>query len=345
MVNRNKRGVTLDLKAEEGKALLRRLAAHSDVMIENYAPGVLDKLGIGPKLLASEVPGLVCISMGAFGARGPWRGFRAYGSTVEQASGLPFVNGEAADPPTMQHVAYGDPIAGLYGAIACLIALYGQRKVRASALIDLGQVECLFQLCADAIIAQSMQTELLARDGSRHPLSALRVVCGTDAPARWIAVSVETPAQWNALAGLLARPDLSVACDAGVAAMKRHERVMEGALREWTTVRAASDAVDALQAAGVPAGPIHAAQDLLTDPQLAGFWRRVDRKFIGSHVVPHAPYRLDDRRPPLWGASPTLGEHNDDVLAGDLRLSRDEIDGLALRNIIGTKAIKESALG
>src|SRR5262245_33432342 len=192
MVNRNKRGITLDLKFEAGKALTRRLAATVDLVIENYAPGVLDKLGLGAKTLAGEKADLVYVSMGAFGAKGPWRSFRAYGSTVEQASGLPFVNGEADDPPTMQHVAYGDPIAGIYGAIACLIALYQRNARGAGATIDLGQVECLFQLCADAIVTQSMQAEPLKRDGSRHPLSALRTVVAAANPNGWIALSVET---------------------------------------------------------------------------------------------------------------------------------------------------------
>ena len=206
MINRHKRGITLDLKSADGVALLKRLAALSDVMVENYAPGVLDKLGVGTRQLASEVPGLVALAMGAFGNRGPWRAFRAYGSTVEQASGLPFVNGQPDDPPTMQHVAYGDPVAGLYGAVAALAGLYGRGPaVHQSTLIDLGQVECLFQLGADALVAQSTQGERLARQGSRQPLSLLRMTAACAAASaadRWIALSVETAGQWSALADL-----------------------------------------------------------------------------------------------------------------------------------------------
>ena len=187
MVNRNKRGITLDLKLDVGKALTRKLAARADLVIENYAPGVLDKLGLGAKALSAEKPDLIYVQMGAFGAKGPWSSFRAYGSTVEQASGLPFVNGEASDPPTMQHVAYGDPIAGIYGAIAGLIALFERGRHNAGAIIDLGQVECLFQLCADAIVAQSVQNAPLERSGSRHPPSALRTVVATNSPHGWIA--------------------------------------------------------------------------------------------------------------------------------------------------------------
>src|SRR5437016_3898790 len=241
MVNRNKHGITLDLKSESGKALVRRLAAKSDVMIENYAPGVLDKLGIGARELVGVKPDLVCVGMGAFGAKGPWRGFRAYGSTVEQASGLPFANGDPNDPPTMQHVAYGDPVAGIYGAIAALIALYDRSRRNRGSIIDLGQVECLFQLGADAIVAQSVQREPLQRDGSRHPLAALRAVAPSNAEKRWFAVTVETPAQWNALARAIGRADLVVETG-DLAALKRTERTMEGALRTWGAGRSASEA-------------------------------------------------------------------------------------------------------
>lgn len=344
MVNRNKRGITLDLKEEAGKALTRRLAARADLVIENYAPGVLDKLGLGAKALTAEKSDLIYLAMGAFGAKGPWRSFRAYGSTVEQASGLPFVNGEPDDPPTMQHVAYGDPIAGIYGAIAALIALYDRNQRNAGAFIDLGQVECLFQLCADAIVAQSVQAEPLQRQGSRHPLSALRTIVATDGPHDWIALSVETATQWNALADMLGRADLRVADDAGLTAMKAQETQMEQAAAAGFAKAKAAELVARLQAAGVPAGQVHANVDLLSDPQLVHdrFWRRAERRFIGDHVVPHAPYQLDGRRPPLKMPSPTLGEHNGSVLGGDLGLSADDLRRLQDEGIIGTRAVLES---
>ncbi len=108
-VNRNKRGITLDLRNPQGCDILRRLAEDADLLIENYAPGVLDRLGLSAEALAQVNPGLVYISMGAFGSAGPWSGFRAYGSTTEQASGMPFLHGRADWPPAMQHTAYGDP--------------------------------------------------------------------------------------------------------------------------------------------------------------------------------------------------------------------------------------------
>ena len=324
MVNRNKRAVTLDLKTEDGRALLQRLAAQSDVLIENHAPGVLDKLGVGAAALAEANPGLVAISMGAFGARGPWRGFRAYGSTVEQASGLPFTNGRPDDPPTMQHVAYGDPVAGIYSAIACMIGLYGQRKKRASTWIDLGQVECLFQLGADAIIAQSLRADSLPRQGSAHPGALLRLCVRTKGEDDWIAVSVETSGQLQALADLIDAADEDV----------------EPALAKWAAAQSALDAAAALQSAGVPAAFVRPPHDLVNDRQLheAGFWLWLERPFIGRHLAPLPPYRLDGAAPPIRRPAPTLGQHNQEVLGTSLGLDAVELARLERLGVIGTRA-------
>ena len=319
MVNRNKRAVTLDLKTDDGRALLRRLATGSDVLIENHAPGVLDKLGVGASTLAEENPGLVAISMGAFGARGPWRHFRAYGSTVEQASGLPFVNGNPEDPPTMQHVAYGDPVAGIFSATACMIGLYAQRRARASTWIDLGQVECLFQLGADSIIAQSVRDDPLPRQGSAHPASLLRACVPAAGENNWIAVSVETEAQQRALTKLL-----GTATD----------------LAHFAAAREPDDAARTLQEAGVPAGYLRPAHDLPNDPQLhaAGFWEWLERPFVKRYLAPHAPYRLDGAIPPIHCPAPTLGQHNHDILGDRLGLPAIELERLQQTGVIGTRA-------
>jgi crotonobetainyl-CoA:carnitine CoA-transferase CaiB-like acyl-CoA transferase len=287
-------------------------------------------------------PDLVHLSMGAFGATGPWRGFRGYGTTVEQASGLPFVNGSPDDPPTMQHAAYGDPVAGLFGAVASLIGLYDRRRRGRGATFDLGQVECLFQLGADAFIAQSLRADLLPRQGSRHPQALVRCVCPSAMAGRWIAVVVHTPAQARALAEAIDRPDLRLRLEQGdVGAWKRHEDRLEAALRAWSATRAAAEAVSTLQAAGIAAGPVHATRDLLHDPQLvaAGVWRQVDRAYSGPHLTPLAPYRLDGQRPPLVNPTPTLGEHNAAVLGGLLGLTRGEIEELSQAGVIGSRAV------
>ena len=317
-VNRNKEGITLDLRDPQGVALMKRFAADADVLIENYAPGVLDRLGLGAEVLRGINPGLSYISMGAFGSAGPWAGFRAYGSTTEQAAGMPWLNGEAAWPPAMQHTAYGDPIAGLYAAAALLVALWG-RAGNGGATIDLSQVECLFQIAADGIIAQSATSVAPVRTGNDRVASHWRGCVRGAGEDAWLAVDLEDGLDVAKLRGVIG----------------------EGDLAAWAAARGVAEAAAVLQGAGIAAAPVLPTHALLDDPQLvaAGFWRRAERRYVGTHVVPKAPYALDGVSPSLRNPTPTLGEHSAAVLRRVLGLSDEEIAGLERDGIIGTKPV------
>jgi len=139
-VNRNKKGITLDLTQAEGAELLRRLVATADGVIENYSQGVLPKLGLGYDALKDVNPSLVMVSMAAFGSGNAWSEARAYGSTLEHGSGLPTVAGRAGEPPTMTHIALGDPMGGLNAAAALLAALYHRRRTGEGQHVNLSQV-------------------------------------------------------------------------------------------------------------------------------------------------------------------------------------------------------------
>jgi crotonobetainyl-CoA:carnitine CoA-transferase CaiB-like acyl-CoA transferase len=223
----------------------------------------------------------------------------------------------------MQHVAYGDPVAGLFGAIACLAALYARAAPRAATWIDLSQVECLFQLGADAIVAQSVQRDPLPREGSAHPASLLRTCVSGVEPDTWLAVSIETLAQLEA---------------AGQVVGDGSDTPLEVVLPAWSAVRSVDDAASALQQAGVPAAPVRPSHALLLDRQLsaAGFWESLDRAFVGRHVAPRPPIRLDGESPSLKRPAPTLGQHNAEVLAA-LGLSDADIAALREQRVIGER--------
>jgi crotonobetainyl-CoA:carnitine CoA-transferase CaiB-like acyl-CoA transferase len=293
-VNRNKRGVCIDLTRPDGVDKAKALIARADVVVENYAAGVLKKLGLGGGVQRALKPGIVSLTMPAFGAAGPWAGQRAYGSTVEQASGLPFVNGEAHWPPTMQHIALGDPVAGLYAASAVLTALAGRERL-GGADIDLSQVACLFQLGADSIIAAQVLGEPLPRTGHRRDRLALCLV--VPAGSGWLAIAADD----GALDALV-----RVVGEAG-----------ETAVRAWAAPLSPELAAARLQAAGVAAAPVQASHDLTYDPQLTanGYWVELQRAVIGRHLVPASPFSFDGVRPALRRPAPTLGQHTDEVLA------------------------------
>jgi crotonobetainyl-CoA:carnitine CoA-transferase CaiB-like acyl-CoA transferase len=302
-VNRNKRGIALDLATPDGLAAAKALVAQADVTIENYAAGVMDKLGLGQAEQRRLRPGLISISMGAFGREGPLAGVRAYGSTVEQASGLPFMNGEADWAPCLQHVAYGDPLAGLFAAAAILAALHGRRRL-GGADIDLAQTACLFQFGADAIIAEQLAGEPAPRTGARRARLLAAFVSPCAGEDEWLAVAAPDAATWRGLCGVLGVPD-------GLEAA-----AVEPELMAWSVLRTPRAAAAELQAAGVPAAPVQRTSSLTDDPQLlaGGFWETMQRRYVGRHFMAAAPFAYDGRRPALRRPAPTLGEHTGEVL-------------------------------
>lgn len=316
-VNRNKRDVALDLRAPEGRAAINALIARSDVVIENFGPGVLSRLGYGPKDQRALRPGVVSVSMGPFGQGGPWAGLRAYGSTVEQASGLPFANGQDDWPPGLQHNAYGDPVAGLYAASAALAVLYGRERL-GGAEVDLSQVECLFQFGADPLLARQLSDAPLKRTGTRRATAAPCCNVRAAGADEWLNVCVDRDEAWPALCGVIGRPEWAAdPAFATIAARNARADEIEAAITAWSRNENALDAAHALQLLGVPAAPVLRADQLAADPQLwaGGYWQTQERRYVGRHLQAAPPYRVDGERPPLVLPAPTIGEHTDEVLA------------------------------
>ena len=338
MVNRNKLGITLDITTTRGRVLLLRLVARADVVIENYSGEVLEKLALGYEQLRAVKPDLVMVSMPAFGTTGTWRGYRAYGSTVEQASGLPHLNGEAGWPPPMQHVALGDAVGGINGAAAALTALVHRARTGQGQYADLSQAECLFPLGAHGIVEQSLTGRAPARRGSRRedccPSGAFPCA-GDDA---WVVVQARSREEWRALCECIGRPAWH---GFDLAERLGREREIEVVLAAWTRTRTPAEAMRALQAAGVPAGAAFGGADVLVDAHLGArdFWQFRERAFVGRSPNPSPPYRFGATPLPVAWPAPTLGQHNARVLGDLLGLTAAELEALEAATIIGTRPI------
>ncbi len=345
-MNRGKLGVTLDLNTPRGVELLGRLVEGADALIENYAAGVLDRLGLGYERLCTWNPELIVLSMPAYGTSGPWREHRAYGSTVEQAAGLPHLNGTADGPPTMQHVAWGDAVGGLNAASALLIALWHRRRTGRGQRVDLSQVQSLFPLGAHGILEQTLNGREPVRLGSRHPDHAPHGVYPALDEDRWIAITTGSDADWQALCRAIGRADWAAdPALASAAGRKAREDELDAGIGEWTRVRDPHAAMAELQAAGVPAAAVNRIAELLGDPQLQarGFWQLVDRPISGVKPLPSAPYRFvggpgaGDGPVPVRRPTPTLGQHNREVLGELLGLGEAELEALHREGVIGTE--------
>jgi crotonobetainyl-CoA:carnitine CoA-transferase CaiB-like acyl-CoA transferase len=193
-------------------------------------------------------------------------------------------------------VALGDPIAGLYGASAILAALYGRHRL-GGADIDMAQVACLFQVAADAIVAEQLSQAHVPRTGHGRARLALCAVVRAAGEDAWLAVAAPDEAAVRRLTLLTGGVDVH-------------------ALARWAQSRPAAEAAARLQAQGVPAAPVNPAHALLHDPQLAarGFFLEMERGVVGRHLVAASPFRFDGERPPLRRPAPLLGQHTGEVL-------------------------------
>ena len=342
MINRNKLGVAIDLTQADGRDLALRLVERADAVIENQATGVMDKLGLSYEELRAVNPEIIMLSLPAFGAEGPWSGYRGYGSTVEHGAGLPHLTGGPDDPPMMTHVAYGDACGGMNAAAALLVGLFHRKRTGQGQRIDLSQVEGVLQQGVHGTIAQGLNGAPPPRTGNRHPVFTPHGVFACAEPDNWLVVAVTGDEQWPGLCQVIGRADLGADPALSSAEGRRdQEDEIEAAIAVWAKTLAGDDAMQALQDAGVAAGVARRPSELSQDPayQARGFWRDMDREVVGVKPQPQTPWRFNGERGPLRRPSPLLGEHNGEVLGRVLGLTADEIAALEGAGIIGDKPV------
>lgn len=336
-VNRNKLDVTLDFEINEGRELLLKLIESADAVVENYSGGVLPKLNLHYHALKQVNPELVMVSMPAFGSTGPWAKFRAYGSTVEQAAGLPHLQGVEASPPTMLHVAFGDAIAGLYGTAALLTALLHKKNTGEGQFVDLSQAECMLPSAIHGILNQSVLGEAPRRLGNYRPDHYVHGVFPCSGHNNWLLIRIKTDQQWvsaaNKIKALFRYNALS-------ADEKRSKFVeIERSLAAWTKENDAKSLMRELRGDGIDATALNSVSNLMDDPHLVsrGYMQFLERDYVGRQPHPSSPWRLENDPICIEQSAPTLGQHNKEVLGGILGLSDADLKGLQENGIIGDK--------
>ena len=338
-VNRNKRGITLNLADQRGADMLKRLVEDADVLIENYTPRVMRNFGLDYEVLRAINPRLVMISMPGFGADVSWRDYVAFGMSTEQISGISHLTGYEGGPPIFTGMNGGDPFVGVIATSVLLAALHHRERTGEGQHIDLSQVESCTLFVGDAITGWTLAGHDPGRMGNRHPTRAPHGIypCRDD---DWIAIECQTDAQWATLADLVGRPGWAAAGSscATLAGRLREQPAIDAALAAWTRDREHIALMEELQAAGVPAGAVLSGPELLDDPQLEaceGFIPQ-DRPGLGVKHYPAQPYRFAVAPPPPVRRSPLLGEHTAEVLQERLGLSEEQLAALERDDVIGT---------
>lgn len=346
LMNRNKLGVTLDLAHPEGREAFLALVKSADMVIENYSTEVLPKLGLDYACLRQVNERLVMVSMPAFGIGNEWSRVRAYGGTLEQASGLPHHTGFAHNPPSLTSYAYGDPIGGWNAGAAALLALLVQARTGKGRHVNLSQVECMLPLAAPFLIEQSLCGKTSPRQGNDHPVFAPHNIYPCAGEDAWMVVSVADDAQWNSLADVLQAPELRQDPALSVVAGRRAQREkIDAVIAAWTRQRPADEAMHLLQRAGVGAGVVKPIGSVLEDPHLRsrGFFQKVQRAHLGEYLATTPWFRESEQPLAISRVAPTLGEHSREVFSRVIGLTQAQMDALEKSGITGTAATKKRA--
>ena len=335
--NQGKSSVSINLHSAEGRAVARRLALASDVVTNNFAAGVMDRLGLGYEELRKSKPDIIMITMSGFGETGPLHEYVAYGPAQVPLSGLSALTGYKDGPPLHVGFSYGDPNGGIHGAFAVLAALYHRARTGEGQNIDLSQWEASVAMVAEGVLEYQMTGREPERMGNRdhwmapHGLFRTRdmaeKVGGRDIDM-WVSIAVQDDNQWRKLAAAIGHPELgSDTRFANLQARKRNEDELEKILTQWTSQRFAREAEEALQKAGVPAAIASTNKDLFEDPQLGSrpFFVELEHPEVGVRKHTGPPWHMERTPSAVKKPAPILGQDTDDVMTRVLGYTVEEV--------------------
>ncbi|OXM66381.1 MULTISPECIES: CaiB/BaiF CoA transferase family protein [Amycolatopsis] len=314
--NRGKRSVALDLKTEDGRAVLAELLGHADVFVHNLGPGAVDRMGFGAEVLARRWPRLIACAISGYGATGPYRDHKAFDLLIQGEAGLLSVTG-TPDQPAKVGISVADMCAGVYAMSAILAALLEREHTGRGRTIDISMLDCLAEWMMAPAYHQLYSGRQPSREGARHnmmvPYGVYRV--GDHGHVNF---AVQTAAQWRALCDqVLSRPDLTDHPDYRTNELRvRHRDSLEREIeREFAASAGVSDIAARLVAAGIPTGDVNDLAGLLDHPQLRARDRWFDAGSPGGPIrALRPPFDLGDE-PGSGRGVPGLGEHTDEVLA------------------------------
>jgi CoA:oxalate CoA-transferase len=338
MLNSNKESVVLDLKQPRGKQIFLDLVAQADVVVENFAAGVMDRLGLGWDVLSKLNPRLVYGGSSGFGLDGPYRDLAAMDVTIQAMSGITNATGDADGPPTKAGAAVCDFLAGIHLCAGILGALLQRERTGEGQRVEVAMHEAAVIALASAMGAvMDNDTSVPPRTGNRHP--ALAMAPYNTYPCRDGHVAIFTSAErhWHSMCRMLDREDLLTNPDfATTPGRAKRMTEIDDLIGAWTITRAKEDVLQLLNEAHVPCAPVKTAREVANDPHLEarGFWVDIEHPRRGATRVPISPIRLhtggksEIRRP-----APTLGQHTDAVLAELLGLKADELAKLRAEKV------------
>jgi len=333
--SRNKKSITLDLRQAAGQAVVRRLARASDIVIENFRPGALERWNLGWDVLSKENPKLILVRISGYGQTGPYRGRPGFAAIAEAFGGLRYVTGFPDRPPVRPNLSIGDTLASLHGVIGALLALHHLKNGGQGQVIDVALYESVFNVMESLLPEYDAQGVVRERSGSTLPgIAPSNLYPCRD--GRYVLIAGNADSLYHRLMTTVGREDLRD--DPGLARNDgRAARMAEidTAIAAWTVERTQEAVLAAMEQAEVPAGRIFSAADIAADPHYAA--RGMIEQIVAGDgeplKVPGIVPKLSATPGAIRSPAPALGEHTDEIL-GTLGYSAAEIAELRKDKIL-----------
>ena len=336
--NQGKRSLQLDLANPRAVELCHQLVAHCDVVVENFAPGVITRMGLGYESLRKFKPDLVMLSVSGYGQYGPYRDYVSLGQQTAARAGMFWITGYPNDAPRQIGISYADPVAGVFGAFGIIAALLNRNRTGQGQYIDLSMWETLEMMLAESMIEYEMTGKQPERLGNHDnwiaPHEAYKALGDAD---KWVTIAVPNQEQWQRLCKALGQPALAEDARFRTAELrKRNEAALDGIISEWTRTRDRWEITETLQRAGVAAFPNLNNQDVATDSHLLarGFLVELEHPETGPRRHAGIPWTMSGTPCHVRAAAPQLGADTDSILSTLLGLSKEQIDQLRTDGVI-----------
>ena len=328
--NTNKYGVTLNLKHPKAVELAKGLVAWSDVVIENFTPGTMARLGLGYDGLLQAKPDLIMLSSCNMGQTGPHANHPGYGSHLTYLSGFPHLTGEPDRPPVLLYGPYVDNVSVVFSSCALIAALDYRHRTGHGQYIDVSQYEVGLQFMIPALLDYQVNGRLMNREGNRSPGAVPHDAYPCRGEDRWCVIAVWSDKEWDALRRAMRDPewarDPKFATHQG---REQHEEELNRHLAEWTHQFTPKEIMERVQAVGVEAGVVTNSQEIIEDPSVRNYlWEEVEHPEIGTYQVEMAGFKLSQAPHQVRMPGPLLGQHNEYAFTQILGLSPSELEQL-----------------
>jgi formyl-CoA transferase len=346
VLNSNKRSLTLDLRAPEGREILAGLVKRCDVFVENFAPGTIDRLGFGYDAVRELNPRMIFASVKGFSKFSPYRDFRSFDAIAQSVGGAVAFTGEPGGPPLKPGPTFADTGSGLHLAVGVCAALYQRERTGRGQQIEVAMQEAVMNFCRMTYGRHQMTGRPAERVGNASPSSTSApsglYPCLGDGPNDYLFVytardEVSGNQQWRRLLETIGRADLSDDPRFATPELRfRFRDDVDAILAAWTRGHDKREAMELLNKAGVPAGAVLDSGDLLSDPTFyeSGMLTTVEHPVRGKVVLPGWPVRMSESAPPVITSPPLLGADTADVLAEMLGMSPQAISGLKEKGVV-----------